>query len=156
MTEKLYHEKTIVERYATDYRMESEGLTTMPMEDILRAIHASTPEEKKALIKEMLESLEQAHLTLLSMAVQDGVITEEEIARWKADYQVGDSEIAQLVRPYYEGGLNINTEKKYPHTAYLVTTEGTGLWRLKTVAAERFNIGVITIEEMLRMERESR
>ena len=151
MRTSFYHKKTVPEQYATDYRVTSEGLASIGAKELLsfhEEVMAMPPgQEREDLVKMFIEAMTGAHKKLLSLAVEDELITTQEINDWKETYDCDDSVIAQLIRPYYEHGFSLESNEPQEGVT-LLTMKGSGIHRMKDLAKERFNLGVLTIEEL--------
>lgn len=144
---KFQNDKSTVEQYATKHRLESEGLSQINMGELLDSLEKASPERRKELLKIIGEGLKETHLKMLGLAIDDGFITQQEIDDWKKKYEADEIEISQLIRPYYEQGIKVRSNKKYEHRVFMVTDKKAPLMRMKKMASKRFNISIITVQE---------
>jgi hypothetical protein len=104
-------------------------------------------QEKDELCALMSEAFTNAGEKMLSLAIDDEIVTEEEVQGWMREYDATRDEVAQLVMPFYVDGLSLESKRDSKYRAIILTIEGSATHRMKGLAEKRFQVGVMTQKE---------
>jgi hypothetical protein len=90
---------------------------------------------------------------MLEFALEDGKITEAEIARLIEEYDATRADVAEIFKYFYDKGIAMPSPDKETKV-FMVTMKDSPIWKMRHYIKETYGMGVMTVQEATAKMRE--